>query len=80
MQLGTTPEQKFKLKSLNNQPTFSENNNWKTPDTKDIKYKQIIEDYKDKYDEKLQKITDYFNFKLKEKDIGFDTRLAEITE
>lgn len=52
----------------------------KTPDKKETNFTQIIEDYKEKYSEKFQKMTENFNFKLKEKDIGFETRLAEITE
>lgn len=80
MQLGTTPEQEFNLNFLNNPAAFAGNNNSRTPERKDTKNKQIIEDYKNKYAEKLQQLTDSFNFKLKEKDIGFDTRLAEMTE
>jgi hypothetical protein len=41
---------------------------------------KLLEDYKNKYAEKLQKITDDYKWSLQEKEIGYDTRLAEISD
>lgn len=45
-----------------------------------INYKRLLEDYKTKYAQKIQKMTDDHNWKLKEMEMGFETRLAEIKE
>lgn len=46
----------------------------------ELKYKNLLEDYKTKYAEKIKSMNEDFNWRLKEKEIGFETRLAEINE
>jgi hypothetical protein len=52
----------------------------KTISSNEIIINNPLEDYKNKYAEKLQKITDDYEWSLQEKEIGYDTRLAEISD